>query len=98
MFAEIIRGAIKGDLDDDDFEIKPKDFQQFMRRLDRTGLLTAPGTAAVNLTFPYKRGWWDTTQSRMMGELLGPLGGDATAFGDALLLSLIHISEPTRPY
>ena len=85
MFAEIIRGAIKGDLDDDDFEIKPKDFQQFMRRLDRTGLLTAPGTAAVNLTFPYKRGWWDTTQSRMMGELLGPLGGDATAFGDALL-------------
>jgi len=85
IFAEIIRGAIKGDLDDDDFKIQPKDFQQFMRRLDRTGLLTAPGTAAVNLTFPYKRGWWDTTQSRMMGELLGPLGGDATAFGDTLL-------------
>ena len=85
MFAEIMRGAIKGDLDEDDFEVAPKDFQQFIRRLDRTGLLTAPGTAAVNLTFPYKRGWWDTTQGRIMGELTGPLGGDVTAFGDAML-------------
>lgn len=85
MFAEIMRGAIMGDLDEDDFELMPKDFQQFMRRLERTGLLSGPGTLLVNLGFPYKRGWWDTTESRVTGELLGPLGGDATAIGDALL-------------
>ena len=39
----------------------------------------------INLTFPYKRGWWDTTQSRIMNEVLGPLGGDLTALGDALI-------------
>ena len=85
MFAEMIRGAIRGDLDDEDFEIIPKDFSQFMRRLDRTGLLSAPGAAMVNLTFPYKRGWWDSTQSRVFGEVLGPVGGDVSAFGDTLL-------------
>ena len=42
MFAEIMRGAIKGDLDEDDFTLTGGDFNQFMRRLDRTGLLTAP--------------------------------------------------------
>jgi hypothetical protein len=85
MFAEIIRGVLKGDLDEEDFKLMPKDFSQFMRRLDRTGLSSAPGAAAINLTFPYKRGWWDTTQSRIMNEVLGPLGGDLTALGDALI-------------
>ena len=85
MFAEIIRGALKGDLDEEDFKLIPKDFAQFMRRLDRTGLSSAPGAVAINLAFPYKRGWWDTTQSRIMNELLGPLGGDLSALGDALL-------------
>ena len=85
MFAEIMRGAIKGDLDEDDFTLTGGDFNQFMRRLDRTGLLTAPGALAVNLAFPYKRGWWDSTESRIMGELTGPLGGDLTAAGDAIL-------------
>ena len=85
MFAEIIRGVLKGDLDEEDFKLIPKDFAQFMRRIDRTGLLTAPGAAMINLTFPYKRGWWDTTQSRIMNEVLGPLGGDLTALGDALI-------------
>jgi hypothetical protein len=85
MFAEIIRGVLKGDLDEEDFKLMPKDFSQFMRRLDRTGLSSAPGAAAINLAFPYKRGWWDTTQSRIMNEVLGPLGGDLTALGDALI-------------
>ena len=85
MFAEIIRGVLKGDLDEEDFKLMPDDFAQFMRRLDRTGLSSAPGAVAINLAFPYKRGWWDTTQSRVMNELLGPLGGDLTAFGDALI-------------
>ena len=85
MFAEVIRGALRGDLDEEDFEVVPGDFQQFMRRLDRTGLLTAPGALFVNLAFPYKRGWWDTTEGRVTGELLGPLGGDLFALGDALM-------------
>ena len=85
MFAEIIRGVLKGDLDEEDFKLMPKDFAQFMRRLDRTGLSSAPGAVAINLGFPYKRGWWDTTQSRIMNELLGPLGGDLTALGDSLI-------------
>jgi hypothetical protein len=85
MFAEIIRGVLKGDLDEEDFKLMPDDFAQFMRRLDRTGLSSAPGAVAINLMFPYKRGWWDTTQSRVMNELLGPLGGDLTALGDALI-------------
>jgi hypothetical protein len=85
MFAEIIRGVLKGDLDDEDFKLMPKDFSQFMRRLDRTGLSSAPGAAAINLAFPYKRGWWDTTQARIVNEILGPLGGDLTALGDALI-------------
>ena len=85
MFAEIIRGVLKGDLDEEDFKLMPDDFAQFMRRLDRTGLSSAPGAVAINLAFPYKRGWWDTTQSRVMNELLGPLGGDLTSLGDALI-------------
>jgi len=85
MFSEVIRGAIRGDLDDDDFEVLPQDFNQFVRRLDRTGLLSAPGTMAVNLAFPYKRGWWDSTQARIVSEGLGPLGGDLTTLGDTLI-------------
>jgi hypothetical protein len=85
MFAEIMRGAIRGDLDEDDFTLTGGDFTQFIRRLDRTGLLSAPGALGVNLAFPYKRGWWDSTESRIMSELTGPLGGDLTALGDTLL-------------
>ena len=78
MFAEIIRGAIKGDLDEDDATLTGGDFRSFVRRLDRTGLLSAPGAMAVNLAFPYKRGWWDTPEARLVGELGGPILGDAT--------------------
>jgi hypothetical protein len=78
MFAEIIRGAIKGDLDEDDATITGGDFKSFVRRLDRTGLLSAPGAMAVNLAFPYKRGWWDTPEARLVGELGGPILGDLT--------------------
>jgi hypothetical protein len=78
MFAEIIRGAIKGDLDEDDATITGGDFRSFVRRLDRTGLLSAPGAMAVNLAFPYKRGWWDTPEARLVGELGGPVLGDIT--------------------
>ena len=76
MFAEIIRGAIKGDLDDDDMTVTGGDFRSFVRRVDRTGLLSAPGAMIVNLAFPYKRGWWDSPEARIFGEFGGPIGGD----------------------
>jgi hypothetical protein len=79
MFAEIMRGAIKGDLDEDDMTIMGGDFRTFVRRVDRTGLLSAPGAMLLNLSFPYKRGWWDSPEARIWGELGGPIGGDLSA-------------------
>ena len=79
MFAEIMRGIIKGDLDEDDMTITGGDFRTFVRRVDRTGLLSAPGAMLLNLSFPYKRGWWDSPEARIWGELGGPIGGDLSA-------------------
>ena len=76
MFAEIMRAAIKGDLDEDDMKIGGGDFRTFVRRVDRTGLLSAPGAMIVNLAFPFKRGWWDSPEARIWGEFGGPIGGD----------------------
>ena len=76
MFAEVMRAAIKGDLDEEDMTITGGDFRTFMRRVDRTGLLSAPGAMLLNLSFPYKRGWWDSPEARIWGELGGPIGGD----------------------
>ena len=43
----------------------------------------------------YPRGWFIVAESREIDN--GPIG--VTFFGrDFALLSLIHISEPTRPY
>jgi len=33
----------------------------------------------LNLSFPYKRGWWDSPEARIWGELGGPIGGDLSA-------------------
>ena len=79
MFAEIMRAVIKGDLDEDDMTITGGDFRTFVRRVDRTGLLSAPGAMLLNLSFPYKRGWWDSPEARIWGELGGPIGGDLSA-------------------
>ena len=84
MFAEVLRGAIKGDLDEEDFDFIP-DWNTFVRRLERTGLGGPIGAIVTNLGFPYKRGWWDTTQSRIMNEILGPIGGTLTDVGDTIL-------------
>ena len=76
MFAEIMRAVIKGDLDEDDMTLTGGDFRTFVRRVDRTGLLSAPGAMVVNLSFPFKRGWWDSPEARIWGEFGGPIGGD----------------------
>jgi hypothetical protein len=33
----------------------------------------------LNLSFPYKRGWWDSPEARIWGEIGGPIGGDLSA-------------------
>ena len=76
IFAEILRGAIKGDLDEDDFKVKPEDWKTFMRRVDRMGVLSAPGSVAANLSFPSKAWYGDTGTNRMVRELTGPFGSD----------------------
>ena len=76
VFAEILRGAIKGDLDEEDFNIKPEDWKTFMRRVDRMGVLSAPGSVAANLSFPSKAWYGDTGTNRMVRELTGPFGSD----------------------
>ena len=35
MFAEMMRSAIKGEVDEEDTKIVPEDFKTFMRRVDR---------------------------------------------------------------
>ena len=71
-----MRAVIKGDLDEDDMTLTGGDFRTFVRRVDRTGLLSAPGAMVVNLSFPFKRGWWDSPEARIWGEFGGPIGGD----------------------
>jgi hypothetical protein len=85
IFADILRGAIKGDLDDEDFNIKPEDWKTFMRRVDRMGVLSAPGSAAANLTFPSKAWYGDTGTNRMVRELTGPFGSDMAGTLDFIM-------------
>ena len=84
MFAEIMKGAIKGDLEDDDFKVNPEDFKTFMRRLDRTGLVSAPGAMALNLTAPYKS-WGGEKGSDRLVELGGVFASDMKATLDFYL-------------
>jgi hypothetical protein len=84
MFAEIMKGAIKGDLEDDDFKVNPEDFKTFMRRLDRTGLVSAPGAMALNLAAPYKS-WGGEKGSDRLVELGGVFASDMKATLDFYL-------------
>ena len=85
MFAEMMRSAIKGEVDEEDTKIVPKDFKTFMRRVDRMGVLGAPGSMAANLTFPSKAWYGDTGTNRLVRELTGPLGSDMAGTLDFLM-------------
>ena len=85
MFAEMMRAAIKGDLEDEDFEVLPNDFKTFLRRVDRMGVLGAPGALLANLAYPSKAWYGDTGTNRMVRELTGPLGSDMAATLDYLM-------------
>lgn len=75
VFGEILRGAIKGTYDEDDFEIMPKDLETLVRRADRMAVGGAPGAFAGAMFFPGKAWYGDTGQNRLVREL-GPVGGD----------------------
>jgi hypothetical protein len=85
VFAEILRGAIKGTLDDDDLKVKPEDWRTFMRRVDRMGVLSAPGSAAAAMTFPSQAWYGDTGTNRIVRELTGPFGSDMAGVLDFLM-------------
>ena len=85
MFAEMMRSAIKGEVDEEDTKIVPEDFKTFMRRVDRMGVLGAPGSMAANLTFPSKAWYGDTGTNRLVRELTGPLGSDMAGTLDFLM-------------
>jgi hypothetical protein len=85
VFAEILRGAIKGDLDEDDLKIRPEDWRTFMRRVDRMGVLSAPGSAAAAMTFPSQAWYGDTGTNRIVRELTGPFGSDMAGVLDFLM-------------
>ena len=84
VFGEILRAAIKGDLDEEDFEVMPKDLETLIRRADRMGVGGAPGAMASNLFFPSKHWYGDTGQNRLVREL-GPVGGDFAAMLNYLM-------------
>ena len=56
-----------------------------MRRVDRMGVLSAPGSVAANLTFPSKAWYGDTGTNRMVRELTGPFGSDVAGTLDFLM-------------
>ena len=85
VFAEILRGAIKGTLDEDDLKVRPEDWKTFMRRVDRMGVLSAPGSAAAAMTFPSQAWYGDTGTNRMVRELTGPFGSDMAGVLDFLM-------------
>jgi hypothetical protein len=85
MFAEMMRAAIKGDLEDEDSDVLPKDYKTFMHRVDRMGVLGAPGSLIANLTFPSKAWYGDTGTNRIVRELTGPLGSDMAGTLDYLM-------------
>ena len=56
-----------------------------MRRVDRMGVLSAPGSAAAAMTFPSQAWYGDTGTNRMVRELTGPFGSDMAGVLDFLM-------------
>jgi hypothetical protein len=75
VFGEILRSAIKGESDEEDFKVMPKDLETLIHRADRMGVGGAPGAFAGAMFFPGKAWYGDTGQNRLVREL-GPVGGD----------------------
>jgi uncharacterized protein (DUF433 family) len=72
MFAQSIRHMLQYDDDDDDYMDDVPEWKKFIALLNRTGLLTAPGSQLVDIFLPYKYGWWQRGGERAQDVILGP--------------------------
>ena len=75
MFAQSIRHMLQYDDDDDDYMEDVPEWKKFVALLNRTGLLTAPGSQLVDIFLPYKYGWWQKGGERAQDVILGPAYG-----------------------
>jgi hypothetical protein len=75
MFAQSIRHMLQYDDDDDDYMEDVPEWKKFVAILNRTGLLTAPGSQLVDIFLPFKYGWWQKGGERAEDVILGPAYG-----------------------
>ena len=73
LFAQAVRQMIQfGDDDDDNYMAEVPAWKKFISNINRTGLLTAPGSMLADIWLPYKYGWWQSPAKRTADTLFGP--------------------------
>ena len=77
MFAQSVRQMLQYEDDDDDYMKDVPEWKKFVAMLNRTGLLTAPGSQLVDIFLPYKYGWWQKGGERAQDVILGPAYGQS---------------------
>jgi len=75
MFAQSIRHMLQYDDDDDDYMDDVPEWKKFVAILNRTGLMTAPGSQLIDIFLPFKYGWWQKGGERAEDVILGPAYG-----------------------
>ena len=73
LFAQAVRQMIQfGDDDDDNYMAEVPAWKKFISNINRTGLLTAPGSMLADIWLPYKYGWWQSPAKRTADTIFGP--------------------------
>ena len=73
LFAQAVRQMIQfGDDDDDNYMAEVPAWKKFISNVNRTGLLTAPGSMLADIWLPYKYGWWQSPAKRTADTIFGP--------------------------
>ena len=92
IFAQSVRQMLQYDDDDDNYMKDVPEWKKFIAMLNRTGLLTAPGSQFVDIFLPYKYGWWQKGGERAQDVILGPAYGQAKEILN-LLTDLLNNGE-----
>jgi len=97
MFAQSIRHMLQYDDDDDDYMDDVPEWKKFIAILNRTGLLTAPGSQLVDILLPFKYGWWQTPSKRAQDVIFGPAWGQGEEildlFGDLINKGEVNLEK-----
>ena len=72
LFTQAVRQMIQFGDDDDDYMQDVPEWKKFIGMVNRTGLLTAPGSQLADVWIPYKYGWWQRPSERLESTLFGP--------------------------